>query len=97
MVEIQMTEHQKIARNFGDIEERLLSLTTAESDSTRPVDRRYQVLTMSRNGFALDEIVRRLNIPKGEAELILNLRKYIGASGSKTDESSGDLKKYAQA
>jgi len=97
MVEIQMTEHQKTARNFGDIEERLLSLTTAESDSTRPVDRRYQVLTMSRNGFALDEIVRRLNIPKGEAELILNLKKYIGASGSKTDETNGDLKKYAQA
>ena len=97
MVEIQMTEHQQIARNFGDIEERLLSLVTAEGDSTRPVDRRHQVLTMSRNGFPVDEIVRRLNIPKGEAELILNLRKYIGASGSKMDESSGDLRKYAQA
>jgi hypothetical protein len=97
MVEIQMTEHQQIARNFGDIEERLLSLVTTEGDSTRPVDRRHQVLTMSRNGFPLDEIVRRLNIPKGEAELILNLRKYIGASGSKTDESSGDPRKYAQA
>lgn len=97
MVEIQMTEHQQIARNFGDIEERLLSLVTAEGDSTRPVDRRHQVLTMSRNGFPMDEIVRRLNIPKGEAELILNLRKYIGASGSSTDESGGDLRKYAQA
>jgi hypothetical protein len=97
MVEIQMIEHQKIARNFGDIEERLLSLTTAESDSSRPIDRRYQVLTMSRNGFPLDEIVRRLNIPKGEAELILNLRKYIGTPESRPDESSGDLKKYAQA
>jgi hypothetical protein len=97
MVEIQMIEHQKIARNFGDIEERLLSLTTSESDSSRPVDRRYQVLTMSRNGFPLDEIVRRLNIPKGEAELILNLRKYIGTPDSRPDELSGDLKKYAQA
>jgi hypothetical protein len=97
MVEIQMIEHQKIARNFGDIEERLLSLTTSESDSSRPVDRRYQVLTMSRNGFPLDEIVRRLNIPKGEAELILNLRKYIGTPESRPDELSGDLKKYAQA
>jgi len=97
MVEIQMTEHQSIARNFSDIEERLLSLATPESDSIRPVDRRYQVLTMSRNGFALDEIVRRLNIPKGEAELILNLKKYVGAPGSKTDESGGDLRKYAQA
>jgi hypothetical protein len=97
MVEIQMVEHQKNARSFGDIEERLLSLTTSESDSTRPVDRRYQVLTMARNGFPLDEIVRRINIPKGEAELILNLRKYIGTPESRPDESSGDLKKHAQA
>ncbi len=97
MVEIQMTEHQNIARSFGDIEERLLSLATSEGGSTRPVDRRYQVLTMSRNGFGLDEIVRRLNIPKGEAELILNLRKYVGAPGPKSDHSSGDLRKYAQA
>ena len=97
LVEIQMTEHQQVTRNFDDIEERLLSLVTAEGDSARPVDRRHQVLTMSRNGFPLDEIVRRLNIPKGEAELILNLRKYIGGSGSRSDESSGDPRKYAQA
>jgi hypothetical protein len=97
MVEIQMTEHQQIARNFGDIEERLLSLVTSEGDSTRPVDRRHQVLTMSRNGFPLDEIVRRLNVPRGEAELILNLRKYVSASGSKADEPGGDPRKYAQA
>ncbi len=97
LVEIQMTEHQQVTRNFGDIEERLLSLVTAESDSARPVDRRHQVLTMSRNGFPLDEIVRRLNIPKGEAELILNLRKYIGGSGSRSDESSRDPRNYAQA
>lgn len=97
MMEIQMAEHQKIERSFGDLEERLLSLTTAENDGGRPIDRRYQVLTMSRNGFPLEEIVRRLNIPKGEAELILNLRKYMGASASKTDQSDGDLRRYAQA
>ncbi len=97
MVEIQMTEHKQIARNIGDIEERLLRMVTAEDDSERPVDRRHQVLTMSRNGFPLDEIVRRLNIPKGEAELILNLRKYMGGSGARTDEPGGGLKKYAQA
>jgi hypothetical protein len=97
VVEVQMTEHQQIARNFGDIEERLLSLVTADGESARPVDRRHQVLTMSRNGFPLDEIVRRLNMPKGEAELILNLRKYIGGAGSRSEESSGDLRKYAQA
>lgn len=97
MVEIQMAEHGKIARNFGDVEERLLSLAAPEGDSIRPVDRRHQVLTMSRNGFAVDEIVRRLNIPKGEAELILNLRKYTGASGPAADGTNGDLQKYAQA
>lgn len=97
MVEIQMSEHKQIARNIGDIEERLLRMVTAEDGSERPVDRRHQVLTMSRNGFPLDEIVRRLNIPKGEAELILNLRKYTSGLGSPGDESSGDLRKYAQA
>lgn len=97
MAEIQMTEHQKTERSFGQVEERFLSLVAPESDSARPVDRRHQVLTMSRNGFALDEIVRRLNIPKGEVELILNLRKYTGAAGSNADGTNGDLKKYAQA
>ena len=97
MMELQMAEHRKIERDFGDLEERFLNLTTADNDAGRPVDRRYQVLTMSRNGFPLEEIVRRLNIPKGEAELILNLRKYMGASASKTDGTNGDPRRYAQA
>lgn len=95
MAEIQMAEHQKVERNFGDLEERFLNLTTAENDAGRPIDRRYQVLTMSRNGFPLEEIVRRLNMPKGEVELILNLRKFMGASAMKMDETNGDPRRYA--
>lgn len=98
MAEIQMNEHQKVSGNLNDIEERIWNLTAPDTRSTSPLDRKHQVLTMSRNGFGLDEITKRLNIPKGEAELILSLTKYIGGSGcAPSVQPRGDDTQYAQA
>lgn len=38
-------------------------------------DKKKQVLTLSRSGFSALEIARRLNIHRGEIDLILNLNK----------------------
>ncbi len=95
IMDTQMSEHRWISGNFGDIEERILNLSAPETEPTRPLDRRHQVLAMSRKGFGLDEITKRLNIPRGEAELILSLRDYVRGQDSRSARSSGDSRQHA--
>ncbi len=97
LMDMQMSEHRWISGNFGDIEERILNLTVPETELARPLDRRHQVLTMSRRGLGLDEITKRLNIPRGEAELILNLRDYVRGQDSKSARLDGGSSQHAQA
>lgn len=40
------------------------------------LDKRSHVISLAEKGLDLDEISQRLNVPKGEAELIINLKKY---------------------
>ena len=75
MADIQMKTHQKSSARFEEIEERLMELSVPSQDSSLPLERRHQVLTLARQGVALEDIVKRLKAPVGEAELILNLRK----------------------
>jgi hypothetical protein len=42
--------------------------------STRERDKKAQVLSMSERGISASEIASRLNIPRGEIELIINLK-----------------------
>jgi len=97
MMELQMRQHQRFVGSINDIEERMLGFAAPGSDSPTPVDRRHQVLTLSRRGFGLEEIARRLSIPKGEAELILSLRKYVGASAPGVAADCGEAREHAQA
>lgn len=65
------------------------------ADAPLPLERRHQVLTLARKGVSAEEISRRLNIPKGEAELILSLRKYVDA---KIPEVANEMRKgYTRA
>lgn len=96
MAEVQMRIYRKLSGNLGDIEERILELSVPSNDSNLPLERRHQVLALARKGVSLDEIVKRLGIPRGEAELILSLREYIDATNSRTPKSQGEAKLYAQ-
>jgi hypothetical protein len=97
MAEIQMKGYQKLTGNVGEIEERILELAVPSSDSRLPLERRHQVLSLSRKGVAVDEIVNRLNLPRGEADLILNLQKYTDVAAPKNARANGESKRYVQA
>ena len=84
IVELQSEVYRRVCRGLADVEEKVLELSVPSGDAPLPLERRHQVLTLARKGVAVDEIARRLNMPKGEAELIMSLRKYVDV---KSDES----------
>lgn len=77
MLELQGDVYRKMNNSLKDIEERVTGLTVPSSDEALPLERRYQVLALARRGVPVEEIASRLNVPKGEADLILRLRRYM--------------------
>lgn len=96
MAEIQMKSYRKVTGNLGDIEERIVDLAIPSEDSRVPVERRRQILTLAHKGVAIGEISKRLNVPRGEAELILNLRKYMDVAAPRTVKSNGEPQRHVQ-
>jgi hypothetical protein len=95
VVELQSDIYRRVCRGLNDVEEKVLELSVPSSDAPLPLERRHQVLTLARKGVSVDEMARRLNMPRGEAELILSLRKYMEA---KPDEPQRSVaKKYTAA
>ncbi len=94
MAEIQKKSHQKISANFEDLEERIMDLSVPSHDSNMPLERRHRVLALARQGVALEDIVKRLKAPVGEAELILNLQKYMGGEGAETLAKNEQVSPY---
>jgi hypothetical protein len=96
LVELQADIYRRVNHELSDLEGKVLELSVPSSETPLPLERRHQVLTLTRKGVSVDEIARRLNMPKGEAELILSLRKYADA---KTPAAGGSapLKAYARA
>ncbi len=97
MAEIQMKSFRKVSENIGDIEERILELAVPSEDTRVPLERRRQVLTLARKGVAVEEISKRLSIPRGEAELILSLRRYTEVAAPRAAKSNGELRRHAQS
>ncbi len=95
MIDLQMELFRRLSQDLTGIEEKVMDLSVPSSDAPPPLERRHQVLTLARKGIALEEIAHRLNIPKGEAELIMNLRKYM--EPPPTDVQQGVIKGYARA
>jgi hypothetical protein len=95
LAEIQIRSHQKSSVRFEDMEERMMELSVPSQDSGLPLERRHQVLALARQGIGLEDIVQRLKAPVGEAELILNLRKYMGGESSPAGKMNGQVKQYA--
>lgn len=78
-VELQSELHRRISRGLSEVEGRILEWSAPSSETPPPLERRHQVLTLARKGISADEIARRLNLPKGETDLIMSLRKYMDA------------------
>jgi len=95
MAEIQMQSQKKYSVRFEEMEERIMELSVPTHDSSLPLERRHQVLALSRQGVALEDIVKRLNAPVGEAELILNLSKYMGGETTSAGKVNSQVKQYA--
>ena len=95
MIETQMKTHRKYSANLDNLEERLMELSVPSHDSGLPLERRHQVMALARQGVELDEIVKRLKAPAGEAELILNLGKYMNMDNPKNARLNEQVGKYA--
>ena len=76
MAQVQVKTFEKFSNQFDEFEGRILDLSVPSPNPDMPLEKRHQVLTLARQGVALDEIARRVKAPVGEAELILNLRRY---------------------
>ncbi len=96
LAEIQMKSYQKLSGNLGDMEERIMDLALPSQDPDLPLERRHQVLALARKGVPIEEIVKRLNMPRGEAELILNLTGFVNVGTSRRAETAGEKDGYAQ-
>ena len=95
MAELQVKTFEKHSASFENLEERIMELSVPSHDSSLPLERRHQVLALSRQGVPLEDIVKRLKAPVGEAELILNLRKYMGGESAPSMKINGQTRKHA--
>ena len=94
MIEIQTNWHRKYSTNLEDLEERMMELSVPSHDSSLPLERRHQVLALARQGAGLEEIVSRLKAPAGEAELILNLGKYMSLENPQKPKANKQVGQY---
>ncbi len=97
MAEMQMKSYRKLCGNLGDMEERIMDLSLPSEDPDLPLERRHRVLALARKGSSIDEIVKKLNLPRGEAELILNLRGFVDAKMPKAASTAEEARDHAQA
>jgi hypothetical protein len=92
LADVQTKTVKKFSSRFEDLEERIMDLSVPSQDANLPLERRHQVLALARQGVSLEDIAKRLKAPVGEAELILNLRKYLdrehGPSAKKNEQVS---------
>jgi hypothetical protein len=96
MADLQSDIYRQVSRHLNDIEGKVLDFSVPASEGALPLERRHQVLTLARKGIAIDEIARRLSMPKGEVDLILSLRNFVKATPPPR-RSQGAIKEYARA
>jgi len=84
IAEVQSRTFEKFSGRFDELEERILDLSVPSQNPEMPLEKRHQVLALAKQGVPIEEIVERVKAPVGEAELILNLRKYQSGLLKKT-------------
>jgi len=95
MAEMQLKSHSKHSSSIDGLEERVMELSVPSHDTSLPLERRHQVMTLARRGMSLEDIVKRLKAPVGEAELILNLGKYSDANNKSRVTNEELVRQYA--
>lgn len=95
MAEMQLESHSKLSTSIEGLEERVMELSVPSHDTILPLERRHQVMTLARRGMSLEDIVKRLKAPIGEAELILNLGKYSVTSNKSRASNKEQVRQYA--
>jgi hypothetical protein len=94
MAEVQIKTFKKHSAGLEGLEERILELSVPSHDSIMPLEKRHQVLALARQGIALGDIVKRLKAPVGEAEVILNLQKYMTTENPRSLTSNGQVNNH---
>jgi hypothetical protein len=97
IADTHMTSQRRMAGAITELEKKIVELTAPERRTGTDLDKRHRVLRLARNGVALDDISKRLKLPRGEAELILRLRKYVEMGPVQNQTSRGDVKSHAQS
>jgi hypothetical protein len=97
MADIQMKTHQKVTGNLGEIEERIFELSIPSHDGKVPLEQRRRVAALAQQGTPMEEILKRVNLPRGEAELILSLQRCKEAASSRGRHTPGQSRVYAEA
>jgi len=80
MADIQMKSYRKISGDLSEIEERILDLAIPTEGANVPVERRRRVVALASKGSSVEEVAKRANVSRGEAELIMSLQKIKGAA-----------------
>ncbi len=80
MAEAQIKSHQRLSGSLSEIEERILELAVPSEDANLAVQRRRRVLALASQGTPVEEIAKRASVPRGEAELIMNLQRFRGSA-----------------
>ncbi|MFQ5738021.1 MAG: hypothetical protein ACE5JX_03335 [Acidobacteriota bacterium] len=88
----QIVEHcaesvDELRRTVGRVGLRGLSRWESERIETSPLDRKHHVVSLAQQGLEPHDIARRLNMPRGETDLVLGLSKNF---------SSWQLPRYKQ-
>jgi hypothetical protein len=94
MADVQTSGFNKLSSRIDDLDERIMDLSVPSQDASLPLEKRHQVLALARQGVALEDIARRLKAPLGEAELILNLRKYLDRKNSRPAKMNKQVRPY---
>lgn len=97
MADIQMKSYRKLSGDLNEMEERILELAIPSEGANLPVERRRRVVALASKGSSVEEIAKRANVSRGEAELIMSLQKIKGTAVAQAPKPNGDLKPYAQA
>ena len=96
MAEVQSRVFERLSGRVNELEERIHELSVPSRDPELPLERRHRVLSLARKGASSREIARKLNVPRGEAELILGLRRYGAAGPPQDSRANGDSKGHAK-
>lgn len=96
MAEIQMKSYQKLSGELSEIEERILDLAIPSESTNLPMERRRRVVALASEGSSVEEIAKRANVSRGEAELVMSLQRFKGSAVPQSPKANGDSKPYAQ-